>query len=129
MRKKLLALITISLLALTGCSSSGGYHTESAADFAITLEDASVAILDVRTADEYASGRIPHAINIDVEASDFDTKIAKLDKSKTYAVYCHSGRRSAIAAGKLVSAGFLSIHNLDGGITSWVNSGGEVELP
>ena len=53
----------------------------------------------------------------------FDGDIAKLDKSKTYAVYCHSGRRSGIAVGKMADAGFTKLFNLDGGIQVWQAAG------
>jgi rhodanese-related sulfurtransferase len=76
-------------------------------------------VVDVRTAGEYAAGHIENAINIDVESSDFDSKIANLDKTVEYAVYCHSGRRSAIAAEKMAKAGFEKITNLEGGIIAW----------
>ena len=69
-------------------------------------------VIDVRTAEEYALSHIDGAINIDVESGDFAAGIAQLDKSGVYLVYCHSGRRSAIAAGEMESAG-LTV--LDGG--------------
>nr|MTA36229.1 rhodanese-like domain-containing protein [Actinomycetota bacterium] len=80
-------------------------------------------VLDVRTAGEFSSGHIDGAINIDVEGMNFDSEIAKLDKSATYAVYCQSGRRSGIAVGKMSDAGFASLSNLEGGIQSWQVAG------
>ena len=67
---------------------------------------------DLRTAAEYSQGHIAGAINIDVESAGFETAVSQLDKSKTYLVYCHSGRRSAIAADHMHSDG-LTV--LDGG--------------
>ncbi|MCK6599511.1 MAG: rhodanese-like domain-containing protein, partial [Bdellovibrionaceae bacterium] len=54
-------------------------------------------ILDVRTPDEYLSGHIKGAINIDFYASDFQNQLGKLDKEKDYKVYCRSGNRSSKA--------------------------------
>ena len=69
------------------------------------------------------TGHIAGAINIDVEATTFDNVIAKLDKTKTYAVYCHSGRRSGIATTAMAKAGFTSIFNLSNGVTDWIAQG------
>ena len=120
--KKLISAITISTLFLTGCGSSGATNL-GAADFQAKSAESGVLILDVRTGGEYMAGHIANAINIDVEGMTFDADIAKLDKSKTYAVYCHSGRRSGIAVGKMADVGFTSLFNLDGGIQVWQGAG------
>jgi rhodanese-related sulfurtransferase len=62
-------------------------------------------------------------VNIDVEGMQFDSEISRLDKNATYAVYCHSGRRSGIATGKMADAGFTHLYNLDGGIAAWAAAG------
>ena len=111
------ALLSIGALA-SGCSSSGA-TAQSAADFATTVATPGVVTLDVRTPQEYAAGHIPGAINIDVEGGQFEEQIASLDPTTTYAVYCHSGRRSGIAVGMMADAGFTSLVDLDGGIQTW----------
>jgi phage shock protein E len=120
--KKLIAVIFASTLALTSCGGSSATNL-GASDFQRKVQDAGVVVLDVRTAGEYYTEHIKGAINIDVEGMTFDGDIAKLDKSKTYAVYCHSGRRSGIAVGKMADAGFKSLFNLDGGIQVWQGAG------
>ena len=119
---KRLAVLIVALLSVgtlvAGCSSSGA-TSQSAADFATTVATPGVVTLDVRTPGEFAAGHIPGAVNIDVEAPDFDTRIASLDTGTTYAIYCHSGRRSGIAAGRMADAGFTSLVDLDGGIQTW----------
>lgn len=122
MKKIIGALIAVSALALSACGGSGA-TTQNAADFAKTISDPAVVVIDVRTPGEYASGHIANATNIDVESGMFEQQIASLDKSKTYAVYCHSGRRSANAASIMSKAGFTKIYNLDGGVTAWANAG------
>lgn len=120
--KKLIAVLFASTLALTSCGSTGVTDLGAAEFQAKTLE-ADVIILDVRTAGEYASGHIEGAINIDAEGMQFESNIAQLDKSATYAVYCQSGRRSGIAVGKMSDAGFTSLFNLDAGINDWISAG------
>ena len=121
--KKLVALLISSVVVLTGCSSSTSASNLDAAGFAGKIVETDVVTLDVRTAGEFMAGHIDGAINIDVEGNTFDAEIANLDKSKTYAVYCQSGRRSQIAADKMASAGFASLFNLENGIADWSTNG------
>lgn len=74
------------------------------------------AVIDVRTADEFASGHLQDAVNIDVESADFATKIEALDKAGNYVVYCHSGRRAGIAVDAMKAAGFTGTLTNAGGI-------------
>lgn len=75
-------------------------------------------ILDVRTAEEYKEGHIPDAINVANETIGED-EIAELpDKDQLIMVYCRSGRRSKLAASKLVKLGYTNIVEI-GGIIDW----------
>lgn len=69
-------------------------------------------ILDVRTAGEFSEGRVQGAINIDVLENDFKDKVGKLDKAKTYKVYCRSGNRSGRATQIMKSMGFTDVENV-----------------
>ncbi len=124
MKKSLLFIGVLSLLALTACSSNS--VTVSNLDptqFQSKIQEDGVKTIDVRTPDEFNTGHIAGAINIDVDSSTFDSDIAKLNKNTTYAVYCHSGRRSGIATDKMVKAKFLSVFNLLNGIQGWMSAG------
>ncbi len=121
---KKIALALIAAVTLTACSSSGSAVTNlDSKAFSGKSQEAGVVTIDVRTPGEYMTGHITGAINIDVEAATFDNEIAKLDKTKTYAVYCHSGRRSGIATAAMAKAGFTSIFNLSNGVTDWIAQG------
>lgn len=132
--KKIVALIFASALILTGCSSTNSASNSdtskdakatnlSAADFAGAILENNVETIDVRTPSEFLAGHISGAINIDVENANFESEIAKLDKAKVYAVYCHSGRRSQIAIDKMSAAGFKNLYNLENGIADWIARG------
>ena len=122
--KKIALLVAPLLVLLSACGGSTAKINNLNADgFASDIKNPGVVVLDVRTAGEFASGHIENAINIDVESGSFDSEIAKLDKTVEYAVYCHSGRRSGIAADKLTGAGFEKITNLEGGIIAWQSAG------
>lgn len=92
-------------------------------EFGELAADDGVIVLDVRTAEEYASGHLPDAINIDVTAADFESKLAELDPGTTYAVYCKTGRRSQTALATMSDAGFTSVADLAGGISAWIAAG------
>ena len=66
------------------------------------------------------------ALNVDLNAPDFTAQMAELDPTVTYAVYCRSGRRSAVAADTMSSAGFTSIVNLDGGVADLQSAGAPI---
>jgi phage shock protein E len=121
---KLFGMIATLALVLTACGSSSGTNSKlGAADFSAKTQEAGVVTIDVRTAGEFMTGHVQGAINIDVEGMQFDTEIAKLDKSVTYAVYCKSGRRSGIATAAMADAGFTSLFDLEGGVGAWSAAG------
>ena len=83
-------------------------------------ENKASVILDVRTPEEYDLGHIISAQLIDIRnPQGFMEGIAKLDKSKTYYVYCRSGARSAQACQLLKQQGITDCFNLLGGILDW----------
>jgi rhodanese-related sulfurtransferase len=88
-----------------------------------TSGDENVVILDVRTPGEHAAGNVPNSTLIDVSAPDFKSKVAGLDKDKTYLVYCRSGRRSVAATDIMTKElGFTNVKNLLGGYLDYARS-------
>ena len=83
------------------------------------MKKENVAIIDVRTEKEYSEGHIPDAQNIDVQNENFAAQIQSLDKSKTYLLYCRSGKRSAKALNILKEAGFKKVYHLKDGFMEW----------
>jgi rhodanese-related sulfurtransferase len=94
-----------------------------ASQFAEKIAESDVVVLDVRTPEEFKSGHITNAINIDIYNDYFISDISALDKSKSYAVYCRSGKRSVDASSEMDLIGFNATYNLTGGIIEWVDSG------
>jgi rhodanese-related sulfurtransferase len=82
--------------------------------------DENAIILDVRTEEEFQSGFIPNAINIDIyKGQGFIYHVDVLDKSKNYYVYCRAGARSAQACNIMNQLGFENTYNLVGGMMQW----------
>lgn len=74
-------------------------------------------LVDVRSADEYASGHIDGAKNIPVDA--IGARAGELgDIEKPVVVYCRSGARSSRAKNILESKGYKKVYNL-GAISNW----------
>lgn len=122
--KRVIGLVMVSAVILTGCSNTTDSATNlDPAAFKAKTQEAGVIVLDVRTTQEFNEGHIENAININVESDSFLSQIESLDKSKSYAVYCRSGRRSADAITKMANQNFTSLTNLNGGIIDWTNAG------
>ena len=100
-------------------SSAPAYQNLTPAQFAEGLRQPGAVLVDVRRPDEFASGHLPGAVNIEVTAPDFTQRVAKLDKAAPTYVYCRSGARSASAARQLTTAGFAHVSNLLGGVLDW----------
>ena len=133
-----LAMLTAG--AVTACSSSGSVSTSAgptaasapataatlgAEEFAAALKRPDTVLLDVRTAEEYASGHLPGALNVDVNSPDFAELVGALDPAKTYALYCRSGNRSGVAMQAMQQLGFTHVYHLGGGIGAWTAAGGD----
>ncbi len=83
-------------------------------------QDPDAVVIDVRTPEEFVEKRIHGALNIDIYAPGFQSEIDKLDRSKSYFVYCRSGSRSFHAGLYMAQQGFSSVFNLDSGIIGWM---------
>jgi rhodanese-related sulfurtransferase len=83
-------------------------------------DDENFVILDVRTPAEFAQGYIENAINIDFYSKTFRDNLNKLDKEKTYLLYCRSGNRSGRTLKLMEELQFKTAYNMTGGILQWV---------
>lgn len=96
-------------------------------EFAILISVPEVQLLDVRTVAEYSEGHIPGSININVLDETFEAVAdSMLQKEKTVALYCRSGKRSKKAASILGKKGY-TVYELEKGFVSWNEAGKEIE--
>ena len=108
-------------------AAAKGFKNIGVEEFDKLRADKQNRVLDVRTPREFATGHMPGAVNIDINAPDFDQKVAALDKSKSYLVHCAAGLRSARACGKMSQLNFSTLYNLEGGFRAWEKAGKPVE--
>jgi phage shock protein E len=127
----LTALALVAVFAVVACDSDGttndpGAHIIDADTAVAMIESGERTIIDVRTPAEYDESHVVGAVNIDVQGADFGERIAELDVDEAYLVYCRSGNRSAIAAGRMESSGIRDIADA-GGLADLASAGAPVE--
>lgn len=140
---KLSALALVLGLSLVGCNEATSQQEKTVngqeasvqqtttvidvATFEKAIATPGVQLVDVRTDREWESGHIKGAEHFEMNNPTWQAQIATLDKSKPVYVYCAKGGRSARSAKQLEKAGFTTIYDLKGGITSWKAAGKSVE--
>jgi phage shock protein E len=119
-----IAVLMLLVLGLAGCvdrtaeRNAGEIAQSRAKKLMDTRED--VRVVDVRTESEYAAGHIRGAVSLPLGRITDRGSVAKElpDRKQWLLIYCHSGRRARIAAGKLAGLGYTKVRSF-GGITTW----------
>ena len=78
------------------------------------LADPKVIVLDVRLPEEYASGHLRGAQNMNFRALDISQQLSKLDPQGRYVLYCANGNRSGLAAAFMQQQGIANVTNAGG---------------
>ena len=87
-----------------------------------------VTLVDVRTADEFALGRISDsALNVPVD--ELRERLAEIPSDKPVYVYCGVGLRGYLASNILKENGYSDVRNLIGGMKTYKAATAKVELP
>jgi thioredoxin 1 len=113
-------------LLVFGCSEKQSETLLSPQDFDAKYKATENAILlDIRTPEEIAAGKIANAENI-VWDDSFADKLSTLEHKPVF-IYCGSGIRSVKAAAVLKEKGYNEVYELDGGMKAWKIAGMPVE--
>lgn len=121
-------ILTLILLCSFSVLGAEKFKNVSLAEFEKLRKDTNnVVVLDVRSKKEFDAGHVPGATNIDVNATDFEQRVAKLDRKKTYLVHCAAGVRSVKAANKMADLDFAKLINFGGGYRAWEKAGNKGE--
>ena len=129
MKTIFLNLILVLTLAVSGCTQSQNSATDNYQNVdarqakELIAKDKEMVILDVRTPEEFASGHVAGAVNMNYYDSDFAQQLEKLDTTNTYLIYCASGNRSGKTATLLQDKGFKKIINSDAGFNELKKAG------
>ncbi len=84
---------------------------------ALLATDDAPIIIDVREPWEYDIAHLP--VSTLIPLSTLAARASDLDPSRSYALLCHHGMRSEMAANWLLQHGFARLINIDGGIDAW----------
>jgi len=120
MKKNLVIISVVAIIAIGLIMFFQGNNGESAAasnaDFMTAYAQAQNAVLvDVRTPDEFNTGHIKGAVNVDFYDMHFVENMKQLGTDKNFFIYCHSGNRSGQAVRMLTQLG-MHVEDLSGGI-------------
>lgn len=119
--------ILILLISSFGFSQTKIEHVD-AATFKKIIDEQKSYLIDLRTDDELKNkGFIKGAAQIDYFKKDAEEVISKLDKKKTYLIYCAGGGRSGECAELMQKLGFEHVINLEKGFDDWKKKGFEIE--
>ena len=124
-----IAIVLAALVATTGVAADPQYNDAPniSATALHALRESGVApvVIDVRTAEEYASGHIPGAVNIPFD--QIAQRIAEVDAPHGVALYCMVGPRARKGESALLGAGYQAVLHLEGGLAAWQAAGLPVE--
>lgn len=116
--------MTRTLTALALLAALAGCVEKKETPEAAASSDQTVYV-DVRTADEFAGGHVPGAINIPHDQMPQRWSELEAYRDQRMVVYCRTGRRSAIALQTLTAQGFTKAEN-GGGLDDMVAAGHSV---
>jgi rhodanese-related sulfurtransferase len=125
------AIVIASLLCLPGLAFAQPEAAPEAPSISATELSARRAsgkapvVIDVRTAEEYAAGHIPGALNIPFD--QVAKRISEIDAPHGVALYCMVGPRARKGESALLGAGYTSVLHLEGGLAAWQAAGLPVE--
>jgi phage shock protein E len=87
----------------------------------------SLILLDVRTREEFNSGRIKNSINIPHDLLLSDISLVADYKSEKVVVYCRSGKRAKLVLDRLSDEGFRTLIDVDGDMLAWNSANFPIE--
>ena len=94
------------------------------------LFDEGVLFIDVRSDKDWAAGRIPDAVHIELKKQfNQDSMSAEVGKDEKVVLYCNgaSCMRSSDASAQAVSWGFSKVYYFRDGFPAWKSAGYPVE--
>ncbi|MBC8753641.1 rhodanese-like domain-containing protein [Kordia sp. YSTF-M3] len=129
LQKITFVFIALTFLVFFSCSNAPKENNITVTELYELLKDAEVTVLDVRTPEEVAEGKITGKA---LEANFYDDTFvadvtSKIAKDQTIYVYCKSGRRSGKTVVTLRELGYSKTYNVEGGIKAWKAAGYEIE--
>jgi rhodanese-related sulfurtransferase len=109
---------------LAACAADSSVkHIKSAQELKTKMDAHEVLVIHALNAENYASGHVPGALNVDYEK--MKPEMLPADKNAAIVFYC-SGPMcpvSRMAANKAVKWGYVNVWVYEGGMKDWQSSG------
>ncbi len=124
--KKIITLLALFISAISFAQTK--IENVDATTFKKLIDEKKSVLIDLRTSDELKmKGYIKGSTQIDYFQNNIEAVITKLDKKKTYLIYCAGGGRSGECAELMQKLGFTHVVNLEKGFDDWKKKGFEIE--
>jgi rhodanese-related sulfurtransferase len=85
------------------------------------INSRNAVVVDVRTAEEFATGSLPGARNL--PADKLAERAREIKKDRPVIVVCGTGGRAGRAAAQLRASGIAEVYVLAGGLAAWREAG------
>lgn len=113
------ALGSGAMLMFPALTAGGGAHSLNPAQAVQLMNREKAAVIDVCTADEFASGHVVGAKNIPLTELEAKLTGAVKNKATPVILVCASGMRSSRAVAIAKKLGYEKSHSLAGGMGAW----------
>ena len=120
--KLLLPVLALLFCSFTTITAQTKIEVNSKQVNSMLQKDKKWIVLDVRSAEEFNSGHIKGALNIDIRQPDAFSKIDKLNKNAKYIVHCRTNHRSGMAVEHMMQSGFKKIYQMMDGWSGWLTN-------
>ena len=118
-----LALVSVLNIFLVYADTDSFLKNASPAESSALIEqnknNPEFKIVDVRTPAEFSEGHLYNSDSVDFYSKTFLEDLQKLDREKTYLIYCRSGGRSSKTVTFMKDLGFKKVYNMSGGFQRW----------
>ena len=112
----------VLILPIFFCSCTKQFEYISVEEFN-NFYDNEFELIDVRTVEEFQSGHILGAINIDFLSLDLLDEINEIDTNSNLIIYCRTDNRSRKSAKILADNKYKNVYVIKGGIDEWTSQG------
>ncbi|MFT6862724.1 MAG: phage shock protein E [Akkermansiaceae bacterium] len=127
MKKMITTFVTLWVLTIFAGADVTTISAKKAA--ARLKKDPKIVVVDIRTPEEFATGHIKGAVNINMNSKDFSVKLGELERDKKYIMHCKSGGRSSASLPVWKRLGFKNVLHLSSGSLGWVKAGEPLVVP
>ncbi len=111
--------VTIALIVNELSRFTRGYRAIGPAQLTTLINRENALVVDVSAPPDFEKGHVVGSRNVAMSQFDPENKQLVKVRDMPVALVCRNGTSSALAAKRLVKAGFKQVYWLDGGVAAW----------